>query len=73
MTYDQFLAAERTQERAINAARAFANSADVIHLKQAAYILQTMRHASLVLCDPRSTKDERDDAHRNIDALFSYT
>lgn len=70
MNIEGFAKLERTTERAVNAAKAFATGEDVRYLNELSYIVSELRLAAQTLCDPEAPTNGREDASTRLQRLF---
>ncbi len=73
MVYEEFHKIERVAERAIRAAKVFADGEDTRSLRELSWLIVELRHASLTLSDPGVSKGTREEAINRLVSLFSYT
>jgi len=71
MTFDQFVQLERVANRAINAAKVFADNADKKQLNELSSVIAEIRHAAMMLCDRTLPDSERQDATLRLCSLFT--
>lgn len=78
MNYNDFLYTERIAQRAVNAAKTFADKADAKALDQITFLMAELRHAASTLCadwDKSATQEEitfgRQKALERLEEIFT--